>query len=86
MGSRPRSPLSNGGFILINDAGGDAPAVVDRDALVFRPAWMLSLRCRFAAVRTGPRRCPCAALRARSMWAASRWRNALALWWLRSIS
>jgi hypothetical protein len=26
-----------GGFVLLNDAGGDAPAVADRDALVFRP-------------------------------------------------
>src|SRR6266487_178393 len=26
-----------GGFVLLNDAGGDAPAFADRDALVFRP-------------------------------------------------
>ena len=26
-----------GGFVLLNYAGGDAPALADRDALVFRP-------------------------------------------------
>ena len=26
-----------GGFVLLHDARGDAPAVADRDALVFRP-------------------------------------------------
>ena len=25
------------GLVLVNDAGGDAPALADRDALVFRP-------------------------------------------------
>jgi hypothetical protein len=31
------SGASGGGFILLNEAGRDAPAVADRDALAFRP-------------------------------------------------
>jgi len=85
LGSRPRSPLSNGGFVLVNDAGAYAPAVVDRDALVFRlpgSSRPLSVCCgthRPAAVSSR-------GLAGGSMWGASCWRNALTLWRLRSIS
>src|SRR6266702_5942840 len=78
--------LFGGGFVLLNDARGDAPAVADRDARLFRPRRIPPLRSRLNAVRPGRRRGPRPALRACAMKSASWLQNAVAFFLLRSIS
>src|SRR6266498_2784419 len=79
--------LFGGGFVLLNDARGDAPAVADRDARLFRPSARIPpLRSRLNAVRPGRRRGPRPALRACAMKGASWLQNAVAFFLLRSIS
>ena len=54
--ARPASPSSGGGLVLLDDAGGDAAAVAERDALVFRPGPEVRAPC--PAGRSPPRPLP----------------------------
>lgn len=74
------------GFVLLDNAGGDASPGADRDAVCFAHARMSPLRSRLAEVRADRRRCPRPALRAWSTKGASCLRNALAFFLFRSIS